>query len=84
MVSYLRDVVAQWSDAVITFSATARQWAAMVHGVTDICIEAGYKVEDIMTYVDALIDMMLGVPAVLKHEEVEEMPKEVKEEKPSE
>jgi hypothetical protein len=76
MISYLRDVVTQWTDAIITFSTTARQWAAMIPGVVDVCVGAGYRVEDIMTYIDALIDMMLGVPAILKREEVEETKKE--------
>jgi len=38
-----------------------------------VCTGAGYKIEDIMTYIDPLIDMILGVPAVLKTEKPEEV-----------
>jgi hypothetical protein len=71
LLSYLRDVVTQWTDAVTTFSTNARRWAAMISGVVDVCVKTGYKVEDVMTYIDPLIDMMLGMPAVVKAEKPE-------------
>jgi len=73
--SYLHDVARQWMDATISFDTTARQFATALTGVIDVCVKAGYKVEDIMTYIDALIDMILGVPAVLKYEKIEEAEK---------
>lgn len=73
--SYLHDVARQWMDATISFDTTARQFATTLTGVIDVCVKAGYKVEDIMTYIDALIDMILGVPAVLKYEKIEETEK---------
>jgi hypothetical protein len=70
--TYLNDVARQWSDAVVGFDTTARQFAAGLTGVIDVCVKSGYKMEDILTYIDTLIDMILGVPAILKPEKIEE------------
>ena len=75
---FIHDVARQWMDATVGFDTTARQFAISLTGVISVCVEAGYKIEDIMAYIDPLIDMILGVPAVLKTEK----PEEVKEEKP--
>jgi len=74
--SYLRDVARQWMDSVISFDTTARQFATSLTGVIDVCTKAGLKLEDIMTYIDPLIDMILGVPAILKEAKIEETTKE--------
>ncbi|MCI4436749.1 MAG: hypothetical protein JHC33_08090 [Ignisphaera sp.] len=74
--TYLHDVARQWSDAVIAFDTTTREFAISLSGVIDVCIKSGRTFEDIMTYIDALLDMILGVPTVLKHEKVEETKKE--------
>jgi hypothetical protein len=73
---YLHDVARQWMDAVISFDTTARQFATTLTGVIDVCAKAGYKLEDIMAYIDPLIDMILGVPAILKEAKIEEIKKE--------
>jgi hypothetical protein len=75
LMPFIRDVARQWMDATIIFDTTARQFAASLSGVMDVCTEAGYKIEDIMTYIDPLIDMILGVPAILKAEKPEEVKK---------
>jgi len=73
---FIHDVARQWMDATVGFDTTARQFAISLTGVIGVCAEAGYKIEDIMTYIDPLIDMILGVPAVLKAEKIEEIKKE--------
>jgi hypothetical protein len=73
---FIHDVARQWMDATVSFDTTARQFAISLTGVIDVCIKEGYKIEDIMTYIDPLIDMILGVPAVLKAEKIEEVKKE--------
>jgi len=78
LMPFIRDVARQWMDATVGFDTAARQFTISLTGVIGVCTEAGYKIEDIMTYIDPLIDMILGVPAVLKTEKLEE----VKEEKP--
>jgi len=78
IIPFIHDVARQWMDAVISFDTTTRQFAVSLTGVIDVCVKEGHKIEDIMTYIDPLIDMILGVPAVLKAEK----PEEVKEEKP--
>jgi hypothetical protein len=69
---FIHDVARQWMDATVSFDTTARQFATSLAGVIDVCTEAGRKIEDIMTYIDPLIDMILGVPAILKVEKFEE------------
>jgi hypothetical protein len=78
IISFIHDVARQWMDATVGFDTTARQFAVSLTGVIDVCAKAGYKLEDIVSYIDPLIDMILGVPAILKAEK----PEEVKEEKP--
>jgi hypothetical protein len=73
---FIRDVARQWMDAVVSFDTTTRQFAILLTGVIDVCTKAGYKMEDIMTYIDLLIDMILGVPAILKEAKIEEIKKE--------
>jgi hypothetical protein len=73
---FIHDVARQWMDATVGFDTTARQFAVSLTGIIDVCVKAGYKLEDIMTYIDPLIDMILGVPAVLKTEKVEEIKRE--------
>jgi len=73
LMPFIRDVARQWMDATVGFDTTARQFAISLTGIIDVCTEAGYKIEDIMTYIDPLIDMILGVPAVLKTEKPEEV-----------
>jgi hypothetical protein len=75
LMPFIRDVARQWMDATLIFDTTTRQFAVSLSGVIDVCTEAGYKVEDIMTYIDPLIDMILGVPAILKAEKPEEVKK---------
>jgi len=75
---FIHDVARQWMDAAVSFDTTVRQFAVSLTGVIDVCVKEGRKIEDIMTYIDPLIDMILGVPAILKAEK----PEEVKEEKP--
>jgi hypothetical protein len=70
---FIHDVARQWMDATVSFDTTARQFATSLTGVIDVCTKAGYKMEDIMSYIDPLIDMILGVPAVLKAEKIEEV-----------
>jgi hypothetical protein len=72
---FVYDVARQWMDSVVSFDTTARQFAISLAGVIGVCTEAGLKLEDIMTYIDPLIDMILGVPAVLKAEKPEEVKK---------
>jgi len=73
---FIHDVARQWMDSAVSFDVTARQFATSLTGVIDVCTKAGYKLEDIMSYIDPLIDMILGVPAVLKAEKIEEVKKE--------
>jgi hypothetical protein len=73
---FIHDVARQWMDAAVSFDTTARQFAISLTGVIDVCTEAGRKIEDIMTYIDPLIDMILGVPAILKEAKIEEIKKE--------
>jgi len=73
---FIHDVARQWMDATVGFDTTARQFAISLTGVISVCVEAGYKIEDIMAYIDPLIDMILGVPAVLKAERLEEVKRE--------
>jgi len=73
LMPFIRDVARQWMDATVGFDTTARQFAISLTGIIDVCTGAGYKIEDIMTYIDPLIDMILGVPAVLKTEKPEEV-----------
>jgi hypothetical protein len=78
IISFIHDVARQWMDSVISFDTTTRQFAVSLTSVIDVCVKEGRKIEDVMTYIDPLIDMILGVPAILKAEK----PEEVKEEKP--
>jgi hypothetical protein len=73
---FIRDVARQWMDSVISFDTTTRQFAISLTGVIDVCVKEGHKIEDIMTYIDPLIDMILGVPAILKEAKIEEIKKE--------
>ena len=73
IIPFIHDVARQWMDAVISFDTTTRQFAVSLTGVIDVCVKEGHKIEDIMTYIDPLIDMILGVPAVLKAEKPEEV-----------
>jgi hypothetical protein len=76
IMTFIYDVARQWMDATVGFDTTARQFAVSLTGVIDVCTEAGYKLEDIVAYIDPLIDMILGVPAVLKVEKPREAEKE--------
>jgi len=79
LIPFIRDVARQWMDAAVSFDTTVRQFAVSLTGVIDVCVKEGRKIEDIMTYIDPLIDMILGVPAILKTELKTEEPEEVKE-----
>jgi hypothetical protein len=78
--TYLNDVARQWSDATISFDTTARQFATALSGVIDACVKSGRTFEDIMTYIDPLLDMILGVPTILKSKEIKRMVKKGSEE----
>ena len=62
----ISDAIREWSGLVSSFVGSVRTFVVNMRKPIEICYQHGVDIEEVMKYIDPMIDMILGRPSIAK------------------